>query len=683
MDTTLSDALTGRLLDGRYQVGPRLARGGMATVYRALDTRLERPVAIKVMQPGLAADPEFVSRFIREARSAARLSHPNIVAVYDQGTDGDTTFLAMEFVDGVTLRDVLRQRGALPPDDALQIMEQILAALAAAHRGGIIHRDIKPENVLLTTDGRVKVADFGLARAISGTSTVSTLTGSVIIGTVAYLSPELVERGVADARSDVYAAGIVLFEMLTGRKPYVGESPLQVAFRHVHEVVPAPSTLVPSLSSEVDTLVGRATARNPDDRPHDASELLDAVTRVREGRPLLLTPVTPVTPVEDGEATIRAERTLVVPRPSPDAPTPVDRSAQPWRPATARPATGSTAVSALAPAPVPDDAAPRAARRDARRTRVEPVEDSGLGLPVSARRSRRRGWITFVIVLVLGIALLLGTYWWAIGRYTDTPSVLHKTQAQAELILERAGLHPAVQTDFSESIAPGAVIDTRPGPSDRILDGSTVTLIVSKGPERFAVPNVVRMTVDAATKAIEEDLPLTVSPTITEEYSSSIAAGLVIHTMPPIGQPTAKRGGTVSLFVSKGPAPIAVPTVVGRPLAEAQATLTTSGFKETHDAEEYSDTVPKGSVISQTPHDTSEVPGTTVELVISKGPQLFAVPGVEGFTREAAEKAITDAGFKVSVKYPLGSAVLNNVYSQSPAGGSMQPHGTTIIIIVV
>ena len=318
--TTLSDPLTGRLLDGRYEVGRLIARGGMATVYEALDTRLERTVAIKVMHAALAADAEFVARFIREARSAARLSHPNVVAVYDQGSDGEVVYLAMEFVDGATLRDLLRMRGRLAPQDALAIFEQVLGALGAAHRAGLVHRDVKPENVLLTEDGRVKVADFGLARAISSTVSTNTITSGMIIGTVSYLSPEQVERSVADARSDVYAAGIVLFEMLTGEKPYTGGTPMEVAFRHVHERVPAPSTVVPGISRDLDTLVLRATARNPDDRPRDASELLVDVSRARDGRPLFLQQLQ-----DDAEPTVRhpdLERprqssgdTLVVPRP--------------------------------------------------------------------------------------------------------------------------------------------------------------------------------------------------------------------------------------------------------------------------------------------------------------------------------------------------------------------------------
>jgi serine/threonine-protein kinase len=650
VDKTLSDPLVGRLLDGRYQVGRRLARGGMATVYEALDTRLERTVAIKVMHSTLAADPAFVSRFIREARSAARLSHPNIVAVYDQGTDGDATFLAMEYVDGVTLRDVLRQRGALNVADALAIMEQILGALAAAHRGGIVHRDVKPENVLLTSDGRVKVADFGLARAVTGAGSVSTLTGNVIIGTVAYLAPELVERGVADARSDVYAAGIVLFEMLTGAKPYVGDSPIQVAFRHVHETVPAPSTLVPDLPRELDVLVARATARSPQERLHDASAMLEAVTRAREGRPLLLNPLAPL---EDGDPTVRTDRT--------DRTLTVERPAMPPAAPVASPATPAEPVTAA---------------------EVEASRNRDAALPPAARRSRRRGWLLLIFVLLLGIALLVGSYWWAIGRYSETPSLVHKTQSQAEQMLAAVGLHAQVTEDFSETVPSGSVISTDPAPHERVLDGGTVTLVVSQGPQRFAVPDVAGMTVEAATEAIEE-LPLTVSTTLTEEYHDTIATGLVVRTIPPIGEKSLKAGATVSLVVSKGPEPVAVPTVVGKSLADAQAALAAAGLKETHEATEYSDTVPEGAVVSQSIHDTTALPGTTVELVISKGPQLFAVPDVRGMDKGDAEAKLRQAGFGVKFSYPLGLPFFNKVRDQNPPPNSMVRRGTTITLSIV
>ena len=273
--TAASHPLVGELVDGRYRVLRHLADGGMATVLLATDTRLDREVALKVMRPDLAADPAFVSRFRREARSAARLSHPHVVPVFDQGEDAGRVFLAMEYVEGRTLRAVVDAEGALTPRAALDLMDAVLTGLAAAHDAGYIHRDIKPENVLIADSGAVKVADFGLARAV--TSQTTTADDGVLYGTVAYLSPEQVERGVADARSDIYAAGLVLFELLTGTRAIDGESPIHVAFQHVHDGVPAPSERVPELPTVLDEVVGLATHRDPDERPRDAGGYLDAV----------------------------------------------------------------------------------------------------------------------------------------------------------------------------------------------------------------------------------------------------------------------------------------------------------------------------------------------------------------------------------------------------------------------
>ncbi len=275
------DPLVGRLLDGRYRIGSRVARGGMASVYEATDLRLDRTVAVKVMHPGMGDDEEFAARFVREARAAARLSHPNVVAVYDQGDEDGTVFLAMELVVGHTLRDVIRKESPMPPARALALVEPVLSALASAHRAGLIHRDVKPENVLIADDGRVKVADFGLAKAVSA-DTQHTATGGVLIGTVSYLAPELVVDGRADTRADVYAAGVVLYELLTGRKPHEGESPIQVAYKHVHEDIPPPSRLEPSLPPYVDALVARATARDRTQRPADAAVMLHQVHRVAQ-----------------------------------------------------------------------------------------------------------------------------------------------------------------------------------------------------------------------------------------------------------------------------------------------------------------------------------------------------------------------------------------------------------------
>src|SRR3954451_11122118 len=280
MSTTVADPLLGRLLDDRYEIRRRLAVGGMATVYAAIDTRLDRPVAVKVMHPALAADEEFVARFRREAKAAARLSSPAVVNVTDQGQDGGTVFLVMELVEGRTLRDRLRSEGPLAPAEALAVLDPVLEALAAAHAAGYVHRDVKPENVLIADDGRIKVGDFGLARAVDA-SPLTAATG-LLLGTVAYLAPEQVRRGVADARTDVYACGVLLFEVLTGRPPFEGDTALSVAYQHLHDRVPAPSSLVSGVPEDLDELVLAATSPDPDDRPSDAGALLEDVQHLVE-----------------------------------------------------------------------------------------------------------------------------------------------------------------------------------------------------------------------------------------------------------------------------------------------------------------------------------------------------------------------------------------------------------------
>src|SRR3954469_16357520 len=301
-----ADALIGRVLDGRYRVGPKIARGGMATVYEATDLRLDRTVAVKVMHEGLVDDEEFVSRFQREARAAAKLAHHNVVAVFDTGDDDGTLFLVMEYVPGLTLRDLIRKEAPMSPAKALAVIEPVLGALAAAHDAGILHRDVKPENVLMADDGRVKVADFGLARAINS-ETQHTATGGVLIGTVSYLSPELVVNGRADARADVYAAGVLMYEMPPGHKPHQADSPIQVAYKHVHQDIPAPSASTRGIPPYVDALVARATARDTALRPADARVLLHQVRRVRHALdhgviddPDLLSDLTPTTPLGGG-----------------------------------------------------------------------------------------------------------------------------------------------------------------------------------------------------------------------------------------------------------------------------------------------------------------------------------------------------------------------------------------------
>ncbi len=622
--TQVADPLVGRVVDGRYRVEQRLARGGMATVYEATDLRLDRTVALKIMHASLADDAAFVSRFVREAKSAARLSDPHVVAVYDQGEDDGIVYLVMEYVPGRTVRDVLRERGRLTAGQALTILDPVLQALDAAHRAGFVHRDVKPENVLLTDDGRVKVADFGLARAISA-ATSTAATQGLLIGTVAYLSPEQVERGIADARSDVYGAGILLYEMVTGAVPFAGETPLAVAYQHVNAAVPRPSSIRSDVPPGIDALVARATARDADERYADAADFLAAVRSTRTGLPA----PKPFGVNEDQAAT------LVVPL-------------------AAAAATGPVAAPG-AQTPLPP-------------TKVRP------------KRKRRKGWLVLATVLALGG--LLGWLGWSYGLKTvPVPVVVNLTPTQAEAKLSPAGFAlDTSQTEFSETVKKGLIISTDPAGGADAREGSTITAVVSKGPERYAVPQVASATVDEATQALT-DANLAVGAT-TQAYDETIKAGLVITTDP---KPTSllKRDQPVDLVVSKGPAPVKIPNFVGKPADTATAALTKLGMKVTT-TDDYSKTVAKGSVISSNPKPGVAVPkGTTVALVVSKGPPLVTVPDVYRVPEAEARAALRKAGFNVTVTYPIGFTPFGRVVAQSLDAGSKAPYGSTIEIQVV
>lgn len=643
-----SDPMVGRLLDGRYRIGSRIARGGMASVYEATDMRLDRTVAVKVMHAGMGDDDEFAARFVREARAAARLSHPNVVAVFDQGTDGDAVFLAMELVDGHTLRDVIRKESPMPPAKALALIEPVLSALAAAHRASLIHRDVKPENVLIATDpnsgaSRIKVADFGLARAISA-ETQHTATGGVLIGTVSYLAPELVVDGRADARADVYAAGVVLYELLTGTKPHEGESPIQVAYKHVHEDVPPPSRLVPGIPPYVDALVARATARDRTQRPADAAVLLHQVHRVSQALgegvvddPDLTSDLTPL-------MTHFREDTTEVPADEVSEPTTFLQTTPP-------------------PPPTPPTPAPRPKK------------------PAPPRR-RRRGLVATILAVLLVAGLGAGAWWFLDGRYTSTPGVLGLSKADAEAELDAAGLEAEWgDKAYSETVPVGRVISTDPEPGAQVVDGGTVTVVLSLGKERYDVPKLRGMTEDEAQDALAgTNLAF---GTTTGTWSDTVPEGQVITSDPKAGT-TLKPDTAVDLVVSKGPKPVELKDWVGKPVNDAMAWLSDRGLTGKVADQEYSDTVPDGSIISMDPPGGTTVhSGDEVSFVVSQGPELIEVPSVRAQGVDAATATLEALGFKVVTEEAPGYLGLGFVFSQDPGGGERVPKGSTITLNLI
>lgn len=635
VDTTLQDPLVGQLLDGRYRVDARIAVGGMATVYRAMDTRLDRVLALKVMHPALATDASFVERFIREAKSVARLAHPNVVAVFDQGAQGSYVYLAMEYVAGCTLRDVLRERGALQPRAALDILEPVLAALGAAHRAGFVHRDMKPENVLIGDDGRVKVADFGLVRAVGS---VTNTTGS-ILGTVSYLAPEQIEHGTADTRADVYACGIVLYEMLTGAKPHTGDSPAQVIYQHLNEDVPAPSAVVPGLAPELDELVSSAAARDPELRPVDAVALLAESRQARSG--LTDAQLDAVPPQALAEVRDAAEdRTSVIPRVLP-------------------PGQGTahhTSRLEMPPQPAPQPPARRAGLRGGRPP---------------------RGVIAAVLAALLVLGVGGGVWYINSGQFTRVPSLLGQSEKAAKERLSKADLElKGVRRAYSDTVDRGKVISSDPKSGDRIRGNDSVSLVVSRGPEIVTVPDVHGVALTEARRQLEERG--LVPGMVTKEFSDDVSAGEVVRTEPEAG---AERhpDSAVAMVVSKG-SPIDVPDVTGQSVDDATAELEDAGLDVVVAPGRVNSPEDEGDVARQSLEEGSEAAeGDTITLTVSKGPQMIDVPDVTGKDVDDARSELEDAGFEVKVDRPFLS-FSDTIDSQSVDGGDQAPEGSTITI---
>ncbi|WP_246210103.1 Stk1 family PASTA domain-containing Ser/Thr kinase [Nocardioides piscis] len=671
-----ADALVGRLLDRRYRIGPRIARGGMASVYEATDIRLDRTVAVKVMHPGLGDDDDFAQRFVREAKAAARLNHPHVVGVYDQGDEDGIVFLAMEYVPGHTLRDVIRKEAPMSPARALALLEPVVSALAAAHRAGLVHRDVKPENVLIADEahgGQVKVADFGLAKAVS-TDTQHTATGGVLIGTVSYLAPELVVDGRSDARADVYAAGVVLYELLTGSKPHEGESPIQVAYRHVHQDVAAPSASAPGIPAYVDALVARATARDRSLRPADAGVFLHQIHRVAQAVRAGVT--------EDAELT--ADLALPVIEPPAHG---EDTAPEPFDPIAL---ANYRELAVDPPGPPDDNSHTTALERLPAAVSVTATPPSSPGprrlsppVPVATAPRRRsvKGPLAFVLVVLLVAGIALSAWWFGFARYTATPSVLGLTEAAAGVQLEQEGLVAGVgDPRHSETVEAGLVLTTEPEPGERVLRDGTVTLVVSLGPERYDVPAVKGLTEDQAQDAITETF-LVVGERV-EKFSDVVPAGSIMRSDPAAGT-TVKPDTVVDLVVSKGRRPIRLKDWTGKDADQAIAAMEKRKLVVEVSGEEFSDTVDEGDVISQDPTAGPLFKGDTVNLVVSKGPELVEVPRVIAMGVESATEKLEALGFEVEVENSDNYIGVGFVFSSSPGAGDMVAKGSTITLYLI
>ena len=659
MDTTLAGQPAGQLLDGRYRVTSSIAHGGMAAVYLGVDTRLDRTVAIKIMHAELAADEDFVARFVREARSVAQLSHPNVVAVYDQGSDGGHLYLAMEYVPGRTLRQLLNQRGKLTPGESLDIIESVLAGLAAAHQAGIVHRDVKPENVLLAEDGRVKVADFGLARSMSGTNHTKT---GVLMGTVAYLAPEQVTGNVSDARCDVYAAGVMLFELLAGQQPHTGESALAVAYKHVNETVPPPSSAQPGLPHALDALVALATSRDPGLRPADAGQFLGAVRGVRRGQPI---PWPPVVQPPGGTRPF-APGAL---RPAPAGAMP--SGFRPPGPMPPEPMPGARPPGPRPPGPMPSGAAEPG---PAHQTLIVPRDGGSHQAP---REPWLQRWLfsrrlAYLVLAVIAAGLVGFVTWWQLaGRYETVPQVtrLTVTSARAEL----RGMGFTVKTGaprLDNRLAKGEVIATQPAAGARVHRGSTVRLIPSAGPRMIAVPQVTGQSLPDAQATLRR-AGLTPGQ-VASQVSATIPAGIVISTSPAAGA-SQPQPDPVKITVSAGPP---LPNFVGQNQSAAQQWTGANGVS-LNVQPDAKNNQPQGTITRQSPAPNTPVSkGEVITIYVSPGPPNVAIPNVDGQGVLQAYHRLRALGFQVTTQQagPFGKTVFN----YSPSGQA--PKGSTITI---
>ena len=640
--------LTGELIDGRYQLIRHMASGGMATIYEGLDTRLDRKVAVKIMHPHLAQDEQFVERFIREAKASAALSHPNIVSVQDQGWNQNGTpavFLVMELVEGHTLREYLNEQGALSVASGIQFLLPVLSALSAAHKLGIVHRDIKPDNILISKEGRIKIADFGLAKGpLLGTT--MTAESSIVLGSVSYLSPEQVQRGIADARSDVYSAAITAFEIFTGEKPYAGEEPIQIAYMHVNERVPLMSTKRSGIPPELDQLIYRASNSDPDARPRDGSEFHQSLTLIAQA-------------LDPNQKQLSLE---------------LDIPIAPMRPASKK-------SNRREKARIEKEKTVATSKREntGENSKAEGKENTAQirKRKKISKRVRRNRYIA------VGLAIALGIFgWYALvgpGSKVVVPSIVGATQEEALSALSPLGLTLVIsEKRFDEEISDGQIIESDPAGGDKVDAGGQVTAVISKGAERYLIPSLVGLTPEAAVNLLAKS-PIKVGD-LTEVFNDQTPKGFVISSSPAAGKKV-KRDAVVDLLISKGIETIDVTSYVGKSADQALNELTEGGF-DVETIDQFSESVLAGTVISQVPSGGAPLAkGTKIILTVSKGSEYVFIPNVFSLTEAKARAALADLEIKVVVK-KIGVKKVKAVTNISPKIGTKVKRGSAVTITV-
>lgn len=617
-----------RVLGDRYEIHQRLARGGMAQVYLARDRSLDRPVAVKELVPEFATDPSFVERFRREAQAAANLAHPNIVGVYDWGTQDGTYFIVMEYVDGPSLSQVIRRDGPLHPRRAAELAGEVAAALGFAHSRGVVHRDIKPGNVLLTSQGQAKVTDFGIARALSSPDEDLTQAGSVM-GTATYFSPEQAQGLPVDPRSDLYSLGVVLYEMCTGRTPFTGDTPLAIAYKHVQDEPAPPSTIIPDLPPSLEAIIMRLLEKRPDDRYASAEEVRADLNRFLAGQPTA------------------AER-----------------------------ATGMVGAAAAAATTVQ----PAATAATGAAVAVDPE------VPEEDEPKRSRAGV-FLGVLVVVLALLgLGLWWLAdglgSGTELDVPSVVGLTRAEARQELESAGFEVRITEQPSNDVEADRVISQDPPGGAKAEEGSTVEIVVSTGPEQVQVPDVVgRTQAEAELLLADVGLRMRTVPVENEEAEP----GTVVAQDPKAGTEV-QKDSEVEVQVSKGPGEELVPDVTGQSQQAAIAELQAAGFRIGGPNQQASDSVPAGRVIATDPPAGTSLPKrSVVTVIVSTGPEQVEVPNVVGQTEDNAISTLRDRGLSATTNTRAlapGDPNVGRVVAQNPAANTKVDVGSSVQITV-